>query len=110
MKKAILDGAVLAGDRTNAHVHLQRELDLPDYYGCNLDALFDCLCEMNGVQIILTYVTEMKSNLRRYADNIVNVFEAAEEKKPVPKRTNAFYPKLMIGILINKFEDKEEEK
>jgi ribonuclease inhibitor len=48
MKKAILDGAVLAGDRTNAHVHLQRELDLPDYYGCNLDALFDCLNDEAG--------------------------------------------------------------
>ena len=48
MKKAILDGAVLAGDRTKAHVHLQRELDLPDYYGCNLDALFDCLNDEEG--------------------------------------------------------------
>ncbi|MBQ1250843.1 MAG: barstar family protein [Clostridia bacterium] len=53
MKKAILDGAVLAGDRTNAHVHLQRALDLPDYYGCNLDALYDCLNDEAGPLEIL---------------------------------------------------------
>ena len=37
---------------------------------------------MTNVQIILTYIPEMKDNLRRYADNIINVFEAAEEKNP----------------------------
>ncbi len=53
MKKAILDGAILAGDREKAHLHLQRALDLPDYYGCNLDALFDCLNDELGPLDIL---------------------------------------------------------
>ncbi len=53
MKKAILDGAVLAGDRQDAHLHLQRSLDLPDYYGCNLDALYDCLNDEAGPLEIL---------------------------------------------------------
>ena len=81
MKIVVLDGRKMT-DREAAHTYLKRILGLPEYYGRNLDALFDCLCEMSGTQIILTYVDEMKDNLRRYADNIINVFEAAEEKNP----------------------------
>ena len=81
MKIVVIDGRKMT-DRETAHTYLKRKLDLPEYYGRNLDALFDCLCEMNNVQVVLTYVSEMKDNLRRYADNLVNVFEAAEEKNP----------------------------
>ncbi len=81
MKIVVLDGRKMT-DRETAHTYIKRKLQLPEYYGKNLDALYDCLCEMSGVQIILTYVSEMKDNLRRYADNLLNVFEAAEEKNP----------------------------
>jgi len=81
MKIIVLDGRRMK-DRETAHDYLKKQLQLPDYYGRNLDALFDCLCEMNNVQVILTYVQEMQDNLRRYADNIIGVFEAAEEKNP----------------------------
>ena len=81
MKIIILDGRKMT-DRETAHLYLKRKLNLPEYYGKNLDALFDCLCEMNGTQIVLTYVAEMKDNLRRYADNLLNTLEAAEEKNP----------------------------
>ena len=81
MKIVILDGRKMT-DRETAHLYLKRKLNLPEYYGKNLDALFDCLCEMNNVQIVVSYVQEMKDNLRRYADNIINVFEAAQEKNP----------------------------
>ena len=81
MKIVVLDGRKMT-DRETAHTYIKRKLELPEHYGKNLDALYDCLCEMSGTQIILTYVSEMKDNLRRYADNILNVFEAAEEKNP----------------------------
>ncbi|MBQ7902893.1 MAG: barstar family protein [Oscillospiraceae bacterium] len=79
MKIIVLDGRRMT-DRETAHLYLKKKLELPEYYGRNLDALYDCLCEMSGVQIIVTYVPEMKDNLRRYADNILNVLEAAAEK------------------------------
>ncbi len=47
----VLNGKYLA-DKTAAHPYLARMLDLPDYYGGNLDALFDCLTEM-GPRVIL---------------------------------------------------------
>ena len=47
-----------------------------------------CRLEWRGSWIFSSFsrssscVAEMKDNLRRYADNIINVFEAAEEKNP----------------------------
>jgi RNAse (barnase) inhibitor barstar len=39
----ILDGKLIKKD---GHDYLMQALDLPDYYGRNLDALYDCLTEM----------------------------------------------------------------
>lgn len=38
-----LDGKLI---KKNGHDYLMEELNLPDYYGKNLDALYDCLTEM----------------------------------------------------------------
>lgn len=38
-----LDGNLI---KQKGHDYLMEALDLPDYYGKNLDALYDCLCEM----------------------------------------------------------------
>lgn len=42
----ILDGIMI---REKSHEYLKEKLDLPDYYGKNLDALYDCLTEI-GVE------------------------------------------------------------
>lgn len=39
------------------HTYLKEALDLPEYYGKNLDALFDCLREMNGAEIEIENLT-----------------------------------------------------
>ena len=39
--------------REQAHAYLQEALNLPEYYGRNLDALYDCLTEMSGCTIAL---------------------------------------------------------
>lgn len=38
-----LDGKLI---KENGHDYLMEVLNLPDYYGKNLDALYDCLCEI----------------------------------------------------------------
>ena len=38
-----LDGKLIKKD---GHDYLMEALNFPDYYGKNLDALYDCLCEI----------------------------------------------------------------
>ena len=40
-----LDGELIKKD---GHDYLMEALNLPDYYGKNLDALYDCLCEIEA--------------------------------------------------------------
>lgn len=47
MKLYPLDGAKLA-DKASAHAYLKTALALPEHYGNNLDALHDCLSELQG--------------------------------------------------------------
>ena len=41
--KMQLDGKLI---KKQGHDYLMEALDFPDYYGRNLDALYDCLCEI----------------------------------------------------------------
>ena len=42
----ILDASRLS-DRQAAHAYLREQLNLPNYYGNNLDALYDCLTDLS---------------------------------------------------------------
>ncbi|WP_298521751.1 barstar family protein [uncultured Methanobrevibacter sp.] len=45
-----LDGELIKKD---GHDYLMKALELPDYYGKNLDALYDCLCEIEADIVIV---------------------------------------------------------
>jgi hypothetical protein len=45
--------AVKLNEREEAHKYLAEVFSLPDYYGKNLDALYDCLSEMNIDKVII---------------------------------------------------------
>lgn len=47
-----IDGNLIKKD---GHDYLMEVLDFPDYYGKNLDALYDCLCEI-GVETEIVLV------------------------------------------------------
>lgn len=56
------------------HEYLKELLDFPDYYGNNLDALYDCLCDMEA---------NIELEIREqdpYLDKIVHVFEDASKE------------------------------
>lgn len=45
-----LDAKIL-DRRETAHPYLKKVLGLPDHYGCNLDALYDCLTDLGETEI-----------------------------------------------------------
>ena len=53
MKTYILDAAMFE-NKEASHEYLKKELNFPDYYGNNLDALSDCLTDMDDFRIIIT--------------------------------------------------------
>ena len=67
--------------RAQAHRYLARMLDLPDYYGKNLDALFDCLTELGGCTIVLNGGAELPRN-GGYGAKVLKVLEEAARANP----------------------------
>ena len=50
------------------HERIARELELPDYYGSNLDALYDCLTEMRDASICFTNYLQADTAMVGYMD------------------------------------------
>ncbi|MBE5950284.1 MAG: barnase inhibitor [Lachnospiraceae bacterium] len=80
--KVVLDGRKMT-DKETAHEYLQEQLGFPEYYGCNLDALYDCLLEIEE-EIILQIVCteEIKENLGDYADALLETIQDAALENP----------------------------
>ena len=76
MKGITLDGRRMK-TREGTHAYLARKLSLPAYYGGNLDALHDCLGDMNGVTVTFRYSRPVKKRLGAYGEALCGVFLAA---------------------------------
>lgn len=63
-------------DREELHDLLQEALSLPDYYGRNLDALYDCLMELPVCMVSLCHVEDLVA-LDDYGQAVTEVFETA---------------------------------
>lgn len=73
--KYVLDARKMP-TRDEAHEYLKMILELPEYYGKNLDALYDCLCDMENAEIEIHNMTEEDTFILR----VVNVMNAAGVK------------------------------
>ena len=80
MKKVILNCENLL-ERKQAHLYLAEILEFPEYYGKNLDALFDCLTEIGECTIVLLGEPELRQN-GGYGVKILKVFEEAAQANP----------------------------
>ena len=87
-KRFVVDlaGAVTKGD---LHDRIRRSLDLPAYYGENLDALYDLLTEMGAgtgtnarTEIIFSGAEDADPSLGEYLDLMRTMCRDAEEENP----------------------------
>lgn len=65
--------------RAEAHLYLQEQLSFPDYYGKNLDALYDCLTELDETEVAFLPADCSPDS---YFHRIYPVFEEAAEDNP----------------------------
>ena len=78
----VIDGEKMLNRRA-AHDHLAGQLDLPDYYGRNLDALYDMLSERDGrTQLVVRHSGTLLSWLGDYGKALCQTLEDAERVNP----------------------------
>ncbi len=71
-------------ERRSAHEYLEEVMNFPEYYGRNLDALYDCLLEVRECDIVLQY--EKEACLEgTYGERIIEVLEEAAFENPLIK-------------------------
>ena len=65
------------------HEILAARLEFPDYYGKNLDALFDCLTEhRQDRELILENFHHLEYQLKDYSGKLLYVFHEASQENP----------------------------
>ena len=71
-QKIILDVYELS---ERGHEYLKELFDFPEYYGENLDALYDCLSELDDTEVIVINMDEIDD----FSCDILSVFDEAAE-------------------------------
>lgn len=72
MKKINLDVCNLK-ESEKAHEYLREQFHFPDYYGKNLDALYDCLTDLHNLEITFIHTGQAGE----YAKRVMSVFQDA---------------------------------
>lgn len=82
METIVIDGERMLNRRA-AHDHLAERLSLPDYYGRNLDALYDLLTEREGpVRLVVRHRETILSWLGEYGAALCQTLEDADRANP----------------------------
>ncbi len=82
MRICILDGNKLT-NRELLHNALAESLNFPNWYGRNLDALYDCLTDFHEeAEIRILHEASLKENLGNYALLLLKVLQEAARANP----------------------------
>lgn len=80
--QVVLDGRRMV-TREALHDYLRELLDLPDYYGRNLDALYDLLSSYpEKLELTVVHADVMLEHLGRYGNAFVKTLTDAAEVSP----------------------------
>lgn len=80
MRRIIIDAADMR-DRDSLHLVLKEALNLPDYYGRNLDALWDCLMEIRPARLYLRNPKLLEALPEGYGLKLIGMIEQAVKEK-----------------------------
>ncbi len=95
MRRIIIDAQDMP-NKDSLHLVLKEALNLPDYYGRNLDALWDGLMETGPIELYLRNGETLKNLPEDYGVRLISLFEKAEEERgdftfhQLGKRRSAF--------------------
>ena len=79
MNKVILNGKRMV-TKEKAHAYLKRKFDFPDYYGRNLDALWDLLSVWDKeLEIVILNKADIIENLEGYGNSLLKLFGELDE-------------------------------
>lgn len=82
METIVLDGALML-TREQAHCYLAAQLRLPDWYGGNLDALYDLLTERGEpLRLLVRRPGAVKAALGSYGAALLAVLREAAAENP----------------------------
>lgn len=82
MRICVLDGDKIT-DKEKLYDALKSDLILPDWYGRNLDALYDCLTDgQEEVRILIKNQALLECHLGRYAILLLQVLHRISEDNP----------------------------
>ena len=80
--RVVLDGGAFES-AAQLHETLARELRFPDWYGGNLDALFDCLTDLREDTVIcLKNPDGLEKCLGAFGGRVLRVLRQAAEENP----------------------------
>ncbi len=99
MKKILLDFKITETPE-QVQDYLALEFDFPDYYGRNLDALYDMLTELGEDTCVGIFETGEERRIDRYMARVKRVFKDAEQDNP--------HLCVIFGDLEENFEEEEE--
>lgn len=80
MEAIYLDGCEMTS-RERLHEYLREQMELPEYYGENLDALYDVLSTWGrDVELYLAHADEVEHLLGEYGRSFIETLQDAEEE------------------------------
>ena len=80
MRRIIIDAGDMR-DRDSLHLVMKEALNLPEHYGRNLDALWDCLMEIRPAELYLRKAQLLEGLPEGYGRKLIGLLEQAGEER-----------------------------